>query len=201
MRDRFDHFLAQQARQAGAEVHGAPGCGRALRPAGAAVLDGGTGTGEAVRLLLERANPARVVGVDVSKGMLRAAQKRIADRRVSWKRQDITKLPYADRSFDVALCTWTLETLADPQWAAHELLRVIKGVERLYGRLLEEWSAGTLRGRFLSASERPYHDCEHSRLMTMAGGLATVVVLRKCCLVNDPHAPCLPQVAGTGAGG
>jgi hypothetical protein len=75
------------------------------------------------------------------------------------------------------------------------------GLERLYGRFLEKCSAGTPPGRFLSASERPYHSCGHSRLMTLPGGLATVVVLRKCCLVDDPHAPCLPQVAGTGAGG
>jgi len=175
--------------------------------AGAAVLDAGTGTGEAVRLLLQRANPGRVVGVDVSKGMLRAARKRIADRRVRWELEDITKLPYPDQSFDVALCTWTLETLADPRQAVQELLRVIAddgfviyafssrpagGVERLYGRLLEEWSAGTLRGRFLSAAERPYHSCEHSRLMTFARGLATVVVLRKCCRVDRPEDACLP---------
>jgi len=174
---------------------------------GGVVLDAGTGTGEAVRLLLERANPARVVGADVSKGMLRAARKRIADRRVRWEVEDITKLRYPDQSFDVALCTWTLETLADPRQAVQELLRVIAddgfviyafssrpegGVERLYGRLLEEWSAGTLRGRFLSAAERPYHSCEHSRLMTFAGGLATVVVLRKCCRVDHPQGPCLP---------
>ena len=75
------------------------------------------------------------------------------------------------------------------------------GLERIYGRLLEEWSAGTLRGCFLSASERPYHSCEHSWLMTPAGGLATVAVLRKCCFVDEPNAPCLPHVAGTGAGG
>jgi geranylgeranyl reductase family protein len=174
---------------------------------GAAVLDAGTGTGEAVRLVLGRANPGRVIGVDVSKGMLHAARKRITDRRVRWELQDITKLPYPDRSFDVALCTWTLETLADPRQAVQELLRVITddgfviyafssrpagGMERLYGRLLEEWSAGTLRGRFLSVIERPYHSCEHSRLMTFAGGLATVAVLRKCCRVDRPEETCLP---------
>jgi geranylgeranyl reductase family protein len=188
-----------------------------VRP-GATVLDAGAGTGEAVRLLLDRADPGTVLGVDVSKGMLRAARKRIADRRVSWERGDIRDLPYADRSFDVALCTWTLETLDDPRRAVHELLRVIKddgfvicafssrpegGAGRFYGRLLEEWSAGTLRGRFLSTEERPYHTCEHSRLMTFAGGLATVVVLRKCCRVDRPEDLCLPvasSAAGPGGG-
>jgi SAM-dependent methyltransferase len=129
---------------------------------------------------------------------------------VTWEQQDITALPYADRSFDVVLCTWTLETLADPRRAVHEFLRVITddgfiiyafssrpeaGLERLYGWLLEEWSAGTLRGRFLSPTDRPYHICEHSRLMTFARGLATVVVLRKCCRVDDPETPRLPHPA------
>jgi len=63
---------------------------------------------------------------------------------------------------------------------------------RLYGRLIEEWSSGTLRGRFVAPADRPYHRCEHSRLATFAGGLATLVVLRKCCRVDDPESPCLP---------
>lgn len=177
-----------------------------VRP-GDVVLDAGTGTGEAVLLLLEHANPGKVIGVDVSKGMLRAARRKIADPRVTWEQQDITRLPYPDRSFDVVLSTWTLECLADPRRAVREFLRVIKddgfvvyafssrpeaGLSRVYGRLLEEWAAGTLRGRFLDRTEQPYHTCEHSHLATFARGLATVVVLRKCCRADDPQAPCLP---------
>lgn len=73
-------------------------------------------------------------------------------------------------------------------------------MERLYGRLLEEWSAGTLRGRFLTPGERPYHACGRSRLLIFAHGLATVVLLRKCCSVDDPNAPCLPVSFSSQAG-
>jgi len=45
------------------------------------------------------------------------------------------------------------------------------------------------------AAERPYHDCGRSRLLRFGNGLATVVLLRKCCSVDDPHAPCLPAGA------
>ncbi len=129
---------------------------------------------------------------------------------MAWEQQDMTRLPYPDRTFDVVLSTWTLETLADPRLAVQEWLRLIKDegfviyafssrpeatLDRLYARLLEEWSSGTLRGRFLTPAERPYHTCEHSRLTTFARGLATVVVLRKCCRVDDPQAPCLPTLA------
>jgi len=172
-----------------------------------AVLDAGTGTGEAVRLLLERSNPESVVAVDLSKGMLHEARKKIDDPRVTWRQADIAVLPYPDRSFDVVLCTWTLETLANPRAAVSEFLRVLKddgfviycfssrsasGMDKLYARLLEEWSAGTLRGRFLAPDDRPYHDCDHSRLVTFARNLATLVVLRKCCLIDDPEGSCLP---------
>lgn len=183
---------------------------QSVRP-GATVLDAGTGTGEATALLLARANPGRVLAVDVSKGMLHAARKKIADARVTWEQHDITRLPYADRSVDVVVSTWTLETLPDPRRAVGEFLRVIKddgwviyafsgkpagGLERLYARLLEKWSAGTLRGRFLDAAgQQPYHDCGGSQLTRFANGLATVVVLRKCCSVDDPQAPCLPAQA------
>lgn len=179
---------------------------RHVRP-GARVLDAGTGTGETVRLLLDRTEPGEVVAADISRGMLRAARKKIGDSRMKWEQEDITKLPYPDRSFDVVLSTWTLETLPDPRQAVSEFLRLLKDdgviiysfstkpdgrLDRLYARLLEEWSANTLRGRFLRQDERPYHTCEHSRLITFARGLATVVVLRKCCRVDDPQAPCLP---------
>jgi len=177
---------------------------------GATVLDAGTGTGDATALLLERTDPGKVLAVDVSKGMLHAARKKIADPRVSWARHDITQLPCADGSFDVVLSTWTLETLPDPRRAVREFLRVIKddgyviyafsgrpaaGMERFYARLIEEWSAGTLHGRFLDAAVQPYHDCGRSRLLRFGNGLATVVLLRKCCSVDDPHAPCLPAGA------
>jgi geranylgeranyl reductase family protein len=183
-----------------------------VRP-NATVLDAGTGTGAAVELLLERANPGRVTAVDVSKGMLRTGRKSITDQRVLWEQQDITALPYADGSFDVVVSTWVLETLGNPLAAVREFLRIIKDdgiviyvfssrpeanvARRLYGRLIEEWSAGTLRGRFVAPAERPYHSCKHSRLATFAGGLATLVVMRKCCRVDDPGAPCLPTDTGT----
>ncbi len=184
-----------------------------VRP-GATVLDAGTGTGEATALLLARANPGRVLAVDVSKGMLHAARKKITDARVAWAQYDIASLPYADGSVDVVVSTWTLETLPDPRRAVREFLRVIKddgfviyafsgrpaaGLARLYARLLEEWSAGMLRGRFLDVTEQPYHDCGRSRLTRFANGLATVVVLRKCCSIDDPHAPCPPARASVDA--
>ncbi len=43
---------------------------------GATVLDAGTGTGEAIRAILKNSNPSKVVGIDLSKGMLKIARER-----------------------------------------------------------------------------------------------------------------------------
>ena len=105
----------------------------------------------------------------------------------------------------------------DGTWARpQEFLRLIKddgyviyafssrpaaGLDRAYAALLERAYQGSLRWHLLGKDERPYHDCARSSLTTFARGLATVVVLRKCCSVDAPDAPCLPgpvsgQVSG-----
>jgi geranylgeranyl reductase family protein len=177
---------------------------------GASVLDAGTGTGEVVRLLLEHTSPAEVIAIDRSKGMLRQARKKIQDPRVTFSVSDIRHLPYPDRRFDVAVCAWTLETLAKPWVAVEELLRVVKddgyviyafasapasGIEHFYATLVERLFHNRLHWHLLTKDERPYHDCEHSCLTTFARGLSTVVVLRKCCTVAKPVLPCLDNTA------
>ncbi|MFQ6675362.1 MAG: geranylgeranyl reductase family protein [Fidelibacterota bacterium] len=172
---------------------------------GGVVLDAGTGTGDAIVALLRAGQPAKVVGADISMGMLRMAREKFRNSVVEFQRADITQLPYADRSFDAVISTWAIESVGDPKRAVQEFLRVIKddgyviyafanmpssGVGRLYSFLLEKVFTGKLDWRFLSRQERPYHDCDRSSLATFANGLTAVVVLRKCCTVEDELAPC-----------
>lgn len=173
---------------------------------GATVLDAGTGTGEAIKAILKNSNPSKVVGIDISKGMLKKGREKIIDKRVSFEVQDLSTLPYPDNSFDVVTCTWTLETLKDPKKTVAEFLRVIKEdgyviyafhslptdiTGRLYSYLMKRPLKKEFELRFLTPKERPFHKCGKSSIASFAGGLATVVILRKCCNVTDETAPCL----------
>ncbi len=65
------------------------------------VLDLGTGTGAAARLVASRWPDADVVGIDASKGMLGEARGRAVVGRERYLLADATRLPFDDASFDL----------------------------------------------------------------------------------------------------
>ena len=165
---------------------------------GATVLDAGTGTGESIKRLLQIAKPGYSTGLDVSAKMLEVARQKISRPNVHFQQADFRHLPFPDRSFDVVMSSWAVETCPQPHVAVDEFLRVVKndgfviyifsslpaGIKRLYAHAIEKFLGGTFNWHFLNKRERPYHDCRYSSLTTFADGLITVVVLRKCCTVT-----------------
>ncbi len=96
-------------------------------PAGARVLDVGTGPGLLPRLALERG--ARLaVGVDDSAAMLQRAVALTANAPVgmTWTQADGCRLPFAAAAFDAALATNWLFLLPDPASGLAELARVTR---------------------------------------------------------------------------
>jgi demethylmenaquinone methyltransferase/2-methoxy-6-polyprenyl-1,4-benzoquinol methylase len=85
------------------------------------VLDLGCGTGELGALL---AGPARVVGVDVSGGMLRYAHRRFGTS-LALVQGSAFGLPFADGSFRAAVSGFVLRNLDDLPAAFAELSRVV----------------------------------------------------------------------------
>ncbi len=68
-----------------------------------------------------------VTGVDIAPPMLSIAQRRCAQLpQVSFGMADVTKLPYADASFDVALASQVYEYVENIDGALKELARVIR---------------------------------------------------------------------------
>lgn len=101
---------------------------RAVRsPREALVLDLGCGTGA---LGLGLAATHRVVGVDVSQGMLKAAAKK-AGPRMQLVRATALRLPFRSGAFHAAASTFLLRNLEDLPGAFDELARVVAPAGKL----------------------------------------------------------------------
>ncbi len=123
------------------------------------VADLGCGEGY---LTLEASRWAkRVIGVDRSAAVLRAARA-LARRRgvtnVTWKRGEIEQVPLADASVDLALLSQALHHAADPRRALTEAVRIV----RPGGRVLvldlrphdQTWVQERLGDRWLGFDDR-----------------------------------------------
>jgi ubiquinone/menaquinone biosynthesis C-methylase UbiE len=121
------------------------------------ILDAGCGNGRYSRFLLREADAdAMITAFDYSQQMLHRARQRLDNGRVSMVAADLTRLPYADASFDAAVCGWVLEHLPDPRPGARELARVL----RPGGKLLLMATEDTVNG---SVCSRLWHCRTYNR--------------------------------------
>ena len=93
------------------------------------VLDLCTGTGRVARQMVWRSS-SRVVGVDLSAGMLDQAGRRVKrnglDKRIALVRGRAEGLPFPDGCFDAVCFTYLLRYVDDPQVTLSEIVRVLK---------------------------------------------------------------------------
>jgi len=97
-------------------------------PAGARVLEAGCGVGAQTVILAEKSPGADITSVDISPDSLtraEAAVRAAGHGNVRFQQADITRLPFADASFDHVFVCFVLEHLPDPMAALHELVRVL----------------------------------------------------------------------------
>jgi len=91
------------------------------------VVDLGTATGSACRLLARRFRRAHVIGVDLSLSMLaRARKKRGWFERHSYVQADAEQLPFPDHSVDVVFANLLLPWVGNPQILFGEVARVLR---------------------------------------------------------------------------
>ncbi|MGH9456348.1 MAG: bifunctional demethylmenaquinone methyltransferase/2-methoxy-6-polyprenyl-1,4-benzoquinol methylase UbiE, partial [Thermoanaerobaculia bacterium] len=132
------------------------------------VLDCATGTGDLAIAFAKVVGPAGdVVGTDFSPEMLAPAPRK-AERdgvRVTFETADVTALPYADASFDVASIAFGIRNVADRVGGLREMARVVRPGGRvvvlefgqpenvllrplfnLYSRRFLPWIGGVLTG-------------------------------------------------------
>lgn len=178
---------------------------RAASPEGALALDLATGTGDLARALIE-AGARRVIGVDFSPAMLRAARRKLAHDtssggRVALARGDALALPFADATFDRATNSFLLRNVVDLPAALAELYRVLRPggrlvcleltpppptfapLFRLYFEGLVPLVGGLVSGdlaayRYLPASLRPFPNARTLARMLEAVGFTNVAYHR-----------------------
>ncbi len=130
--ERFEEFAALRDDDAGIAGWLTTGLETRLRffqrlwqkaPANALYADIGCGAGTYSRWLAD--NGLRVVGVDYS--CLTLEKARVRDpQRIAYCAADATRLPFADASFDGALCFGVLQAVYDSEPVLRELARITK---------------------------------------------------------------------------
>ena len=121
----------------------------------ALVMDMGTGTGAIIPYLASRLGGGRVVGIDFSEKMVKAANERIAKENLSGKARAIvadgTKLPFPDNHFDGIIATFAFTSFPEPQRALDECARVLRpgGILSILDTGKPQGRRGRLRYRYL----------------------------------------------------
>lgn len=112
------------------------------------ILDIGAGAGQILGHLLKLVPPdTRLVACDLSHNMLRRARQRVHSRRPLYVAADMTRLPFADESFDCITCGWVLEHLPDPRPGLQEMGRVLQPGGSLLLLATEDTYSGAIVSR------------------------------------------------------
>lgn len=93
------------------------------------LLDVATGTGDfAIEAL--SLNPEKIIGVDISEGMLEVGRKKLKERgldsRIELRSGDSEKLPFEDNFFDAVIVAFGVRNFESPEAGLREMLRVVK---------------------------------------------------------------------------
>jgi demethylmenaquinone methyltransferase/2-methoxy-6-polyprenyl-1,4-benzoquinol methylase len=93
------------------------------------ILDIATGTGDfAIEAL--KINPEKIVGVDISEGMLSFGQEKIRkmglEKTIQLQKGDSEKLPFSDNSFDAVIVSFGVRNFENLQKGLSDMFRVTK---------------------------------------------------------------------------
>ncbi|MBS1666081.1 MAG: bifunctional demethylmenaquinone methyltransferase/2-methoxy-6-polyprenyl-1,4-benzoquinol methylase UbiE [Bacteroidetes bacterium] len=94
------------------------------------ILDVATGTADVAIMMAKKLKPKKIIGIDISTGMLDLGRKKIEnlhlDNIIELKKGDSEAILYADASFDAITVAFGVRNFADLEKGLSEMLRVLK---------------------------------------------------------------------------
>ena len=112
------------------------------------ILDVGSGAGQIAKHLIKYSDPeADITCFDLSHEMLRRARNRLKSDRPRFVVADLTRLPFADGSFDCVTCGYVLEHLPHARVGLAELSRVMQSGARMLLLATEDTFSGAWTSR------------------------------------------------------
>lgn len=162
------------------------------------LLDCGCGTAPMLSLLSERYPERRYTGIDLSPNMIAAARAKELPN-ASFVLGDCERLPFADNSFDVVICSQSFHHYPDPQSFFNSVFRVLRPGGRLILRDMTmsapmAWIANHLEMpliRLLGHGDVRVYTCAEVRKLCENAGLKPETVqwrkgLRLHCVAGKP---------------
>ena len=94
------------------------------------MLDIATGTGDFAIMAAEMLQPQRLIGADISEGMMEIGRQKVArrglDNVIRFEKEDCTSLSYRDDTFDAVTAAFGIRNFADLDKGLSEMCRVLK---------------------------------------------------------------------------
>ena len=93
------------------------------------VLDIATGTGDFAILAAQKLNATKVVGIDISEGMMAIGKEKVGklglSKKISFQKEDCAKMSFADKSFDAVISAFALRNFQNLDECLQEMHRVL----------------------------------------------------------------------------
>jgi demethylmenaquinone methyltransferase/2-methoxy-6-polyprenyl-1,4-benzoquinol methylase len=94
------------------------------------LLDIATGTGDFAILAAEMLKPQRLVGADISEGMMEIGRRKVQEKGlqgvISFEKEDCLALSYPDDTFDAVTAAFGIRNFADLDQGLREMCRVLR---------------------------------------------------------------------------
>jgi demethylmenaquinone methyltransferase/2-methoxy-6-polyprenyl-1,4-benzoquinol methylase len=94
------------------------------------ILDIATGTGDFAILATEMLHPKRLVGADISEGMMKIGREKVLQKGlqdiITFEKEDCLHLSYGDETFDAVTAAFGIRNFADLDSGLREMQRVLR---------------------------------------------------------------------------